>query len=160
MESRLFGYKKGAFTDAKDDQPGLFKDADEGTIFLDEIGTMPPTLQSRLLRVLQEKEVRRVGENTPVKVDVRVLAATNETLEDRIKQGEFREDLYYRLNVIPIHLPGLRERPDDIPLLVAHFLKDKVHPRIAKVFQMSRTCMNALTRHSWPGNVRELQNLV
>ncbi|MDG1893096.1 MAG: sigma-54 dependent transcriptional regulator [Verrucomicrobiota bacterium] len=160
LESELFGHRKGAFTGAFQDKKGLFEEADGGTIFLDEIGTMPPTLQSRLLRVLQEKEVRRVGENTPVKVDVRVLAATNETLEDRIKQGEFREDLYYRLNVIPIHLPGLRERPDDIPLLVAHFLKDKVHPRIAKVFQMSRICMNALTRHSWPGNVRELQNLV
>lgn len=160
LESELFGHRKGAFTGALQDKKGLFEEADGGTIFLDEIGTMPPTLQSRLLRVLQEKEVRRVGDNTPVQVNVRVLAATNEELEERIKQGEFREDLYYRLNVIPIHLPALRERLDDIPLLVAHFLKDKVHPRTGKLFQVSKVCMDALGAHAWPGNVRELQNVV
>src|SRR5256886_12162124 len=127
LESELFGHRKGAFTGAIADKKGLFQEADGGTIFLDEIGTMPPMLQSRLLRVLQEKEVRRVGDNTPIYVNVRVLAATNEPLEKRVKEGSFREDLYYRLNVIPIALPALRERSDDIPLLVAHFLKGKVH---------------------------------
>ena len=160
LESELFGHRKGAFTGALNDKKGLFEEADGGTIFLDEIGTMPPTLQSRLLRVLQEKEVRRVGDNAPVQVNVRVLAATNEELEERIKQGEFREDLYYRLNVIPIHLPPLRERRDDIPLLVAHFLKDKIHPRTGKLFQVSKVCMEAMSLHAWPGNVRELQNVV
>ncbi|MDB4484823.1 sigma-54 dependent transcriptional regulator [bacterium] len=159
LESELFGHRKGAFTGAFSDKKGLFEEADGGTIFLDEIGTMPPTLQSRLLRVLQEKEVRRVGDNTPVQVNVRVLSATNEKLEDRIKQGEFREDLYYRLNVIPIHLPPLKERRDDIPLLVAHFLKDKIHSRTGKSFQVSKVCMEAMSLHSWPGNVRELQNV-
>ena len=160
LESELFGHRKGAFTGALNDKKGLFEEADGGTIFLDEIGTMPPTLQSRLLRVLQEKEVRRVGDNTPVQVNVRVLAATNEELEERIKQGEFREDLYYRLNVIPIHLPPLRNRRDDIPLLVAHFLKDKAHPRTGKLFQVSKICMEAMSLYGWPGNVRELQNVV
>jgi two-component system, NtrC family, response regulator AtoC len=160
LESELFGHRKGAFTGALNDKKGLFEEADGGTILLDEIGTMPPTLQSRLLRVLQEKEIRRVGDNTSIQVNVRVLAATNEELEERIKQGEFREDLYYRLNVIPIHLPPLRERRDDIPLLVAHFLKDKIHPRTGKLFQVSKVCMDAMSLHAWPGNVRELQNVV
>jgi DNA-binding NtrC family response regulator len=124
------------------------------------VGTMPPLLQSRLLRVLQEKEVRRVGDNTPVSVNVRVLAATNEPLEKRIKEGTFREDLYYRLNVIPIPVPALRERADDIPLLVAHFLKGKVHPRNGKPFQLTRPAIEALCAHDWPGNVRELENAI
>src|SRR5207247_1994958 len=111
-ESELFGHRRGAFTAAINDKKGLFQEADGGTIFLDEVGTMPPLLQSRLLRVLQEKEVRRVGDNTPVAVNVRVLAATNEPLEKRIKEGTFREDLYYRLNVIPIQIPALRERAE------------------------------------------------
>jgi DNA-binding NtrC family response regulator len=121
---------------------------------------MPPLLQSRLLRVLQEKEVRRVGDNAPVSVNVRVLAATTEPLEKRIKEGTFREDLYYRLNVIPIPLPALRERSDDIPLLIAHFLKGKVHPRSGKPFQLTRTAVEALCAHDWPGNVRELENAI
>src|ERR1700758_1600973 len=125
LESELFGHRKGAFTGAVNDKMGLFQEADGGTIFLDEVGSMPPVLQSRLLRVLQEHEVRRVGDNTPVLVNVRVVAASNEPLEKKIKEGSFREDLYYRLNVIPIKLPSLRERRDDIELLVAHFLKDK-----------------------------------
>src|ERR1043165_6613173 len=144
LESELFGHRKGAFTGAINDKKGLFQEADGGTIFLDEIGTMPTMLQSRLLRVLQEKEVRRVGDNTPVSVNVRVLAATNEPLEKRIKEGTFREDLFYRLNVIPIALPALRERADDIPLHVAHFLKGKVHPRNGKPFQITRAAMEAL----------------
>ncbi len=128
LESELFGHRRGSFTGAISDKKGLFEEADGGTIFLDEVGSMSAMLQSRLLRVLQEREVRRVGENTPIYVNVRVVAASNEPLEKRIKEGTFREDLYYRLNVIAIPLPSLRERRDDIPLLVAHFLKGKAHP--------------------------------
>lgn len=160
LESELFGHRKGAFTGALNDKKGMFQEADNGTLFLDEIGTMPPLLQSRLLRVLQEKEVRRVGDNSPVSVNVRVLAATNETLEKRIKEGAFREDLYYRLNVIPIPLPPLRERAEDIPLLVGHFLKSKVNARTGKPFQVTRQAMEVLCAHDWPGNVRELENAI
>src|SRR5580765_1900113 len=160
LESELFGHRRGAFTGAINDKKGLFQEADGGTIFLDEVGSMPPMLQSRLLRVLQEREVRRVGDNTSVSVNVRVLAATNEPLEKRIKEGTFREDLYYRLNVIPIALPALRERAEDIPLLVTHFLKSKVHPRSGKPFQMTRQAMEVLCAHDWPGNVRELENAI
>ena len=160
LESELFGHRKGAFTGAVNDKKGLFHDADGGTIFLDEIGTMPAQLQSRLLRVLQEKEVRRVGDNTPTYVDVRVLAATNEHLEQLVKDGKFREDLYYRLNVVPITLPGLRERRDDIPMLVAHFVKDKVHRRSGQPIQVSQHAMDTFCAYDWPGNVRELENAV
>jgi DNA-binding NtrC family response regulator len=160
LESELFGHRKGAFTGAVNDKKGLFQEADGGTIFLDEIGTMPPMLQSRLLRVLQEKEVRRVGDNTPVYVNVRVLAATNDSLEKRIKEGTFREDLFYRLNVIQVALPPLRDKPDDLPLLVGHFLKDKVSPRNGKQYQVTRQAMEVLCAHDWPGNVRELENAI
>jgi DNA-binding NtrC family response regulator len=158
LESELFGHRRGAFTGAISDKKGLFQEADGGTIFLDEIGSMSPILQSRLLRVLQEKEVRRVGDNTPVYVNVRVLAATNEPLEKRIKEGTFREDLYYRLNVISIPLPSLRDRPDDIPLLVGHFLRKRVNPETHRAFQITRQTMEILTGYNWPGNVRELEN--
>ena len=160
LESELFGHRKGAFTGAVSDKKGLFEEAEGGTIFLDEIGSMSATLQSRLLRVLQEKEVRRVGDNLPVYVDVRVVAATNEPLEERIKDGSFREDLYYRLNVIPVNLPSLRDRRDDIPLLVGHFLKEKVHPRSGNVLQVTKVSIRTLGLHDWPGNVRELENVV
>jgi DNA-binding NtrC family response regulator len=160
LESELFGHRRGAFTGAINDKKGLFQEADGGTIFLDEVGSMPPVLQSRLLRVLQEREVRRVGENTPIYVNVRVLAAANESLEQKIKDGTFREDLYYRLNVIPLHLPSLRERQDDVPLLVAHFLKDKVSPRTNTPFQVTRQAMDVLCAYDWPGNVRELENAI
>ncbi|MFM1769418.1 MAG: hypothetical protein RJA22_1947 [Verrucomicrobiota bacterium] len=160
LESELFGHRKGAFTGALTDKKGLFAEADGGTLFLDEIGTMPALLQSRLLRVLQDKEVRRVGDNTPVHVNVRVLAATNEPLERRIKDGSFREDLYYRLNVIPIPLPALRERRDDIPLLVSSFLRRHASPRTGQPFQISRQALAALSAHAWPGNVRELENVI
>jgi len=160
LESELFGHRRGAFTGAVNDKKGLFQEADGGTIFLDEIASMPSVLQSRLLRVLQEKEVRRVGENTPFFVNVRVLAATNEPLEQKIKAGTFREDLFYRLNVIAIPMPSLRERREDIPLLVAHFLHDKVSPRTGKPFRITREAMAALEAHDWPGNVRELENAI
>ncbi|MCW5558639.1 MAG: sigma-54-dependent Fis family transcriptional regulator, partial [Verrucomicrobiae bacterium] len=160
LESELFGHRKGAFTGAVADKQGLFQEADGGTLFLDEIGTMPAQLQSRLLRVLQDKDVRRVGDNSSAAVDVRVIAATNEILEDLVKDGRFREDLYYRLNVVPIALPPLRERRDDIPMLVAHFLKDRVHLRTGQPFRVTRRAMAALTAYPWPGNVRELANSI
>ena len=160
LESELFGHCKGAFTGAMNDKKGLFEEADGGTIFLDEIGSMPALLQSRLLRVLQNREVRRVGENTPIHVNVRVLAATNEPLEVKLKNGTFREDLFYRINVIPIQLPPLRERRDDVPLLVGRFLRDRVHARTGQPFQVTRQAMRALGAYDWPGNVRELENAI
>jgi two-component system response regulator AtoC len=160
LESELFGHKRGAFTGAINDKKGLFQEADSGTIFLDEVGSMSPTLQSRLLRVLQEREIRRVGDNVPIYVNVRVVAASNEPLEKKIKEGTFREDLYYRLNVIPIQLPPLRERRDDIPLLVAHFLLQKASARSGRAIQITRQAMNVLSAHEWPGNVRELENAI
>src|SRR5579872_3305533 len=160
LESELFGHRKGSFTGALSDKKGLFQEANGGTIFLDEVGSMSATLQSRLLRVLQEREVRGVGENIPTYINVRVLAATNEPLEKKIKDGSFREDLYYRLNVIAIDLPSLRERRDDIPLLVAHFLRNKISPRTGQPFQLTRQTMEILSAHDWPGNVRELENAI
>jgi DNA-binding NtrC family response regulator len=160
LESELFGHRRGAFTGAITDKKGLFHEADGGTIFLDEIGSMSATLQSRLLRVLQEREVRRVGDNVPIYVNVRVVAATNEALEQRIKDGAFREDLYYRLNVIPLVLPPLRERVEDIPLLVNHFLREKVSMRNGQPFQITRAALEVLAAHDWPGNVRELENVI
>lgn len=160
LESELFGHRKGAFTGAIADKTGLFQEADGGTIFLDEIGSMPAALQSRLLRVLQDREVRRVGENVPTHVNVRVLAATNEPLEQKIKSGQFREDLFYRLNVIPIHLPSLRERREDIPLLITHCLRKKVNPRTGNPFLITRRAVDALNAYAWPGNVRELENVM
>ena len=160
LESELFGHRRGSFTGAISDKKGLFEEADGGTIFLDEVGSMSAMLQSRLLRVLQEREVRRVGENTPIYVNVRVVAASNEPLEKRIKEGSFREDLYYRLNVIAIPLPSLRERRDDIPLLVAHFLKGKTNNRTSRPVQVTREAMGILCAYDWPGNVRELENAI
>ena len=160
LESELFGHCKGAFTGAINDKKGLFQEADGGTIFLDEISSMPPVLQSRLLRVLQDREVRRVGDNIATSVNVRVLSATNEPLEERVKAGTFREDLYYRLNVIPINLPNLRERREDIPVLTVHFLRNKINPRTGKLFQITRKALEVLSAHDWPGNVRELENAI
>jgi two-component system response regulator AtoC len=160
LESELFGHCKGAFTGAINDKKGLFSEADGGTIFLDEIASMPMVLQSRLLRVLQEKEVRRVGDNVAVSVNVRVLAATNEPLEKKLKEGTFREDLYYRLNVIPINLPSLRERREDVPVLAMHFLRNKVNSRTGKLYGISRKALDLLSAHDWPGNVRELENAI
>src|SRR5436309_7122986 len=156
LESELFGHRKGAFTGAIYDKKGLFQEADGGTIFLDEIGSMPAALQSRLLRVLQDCEVRRVGDNTPLYVNVRVLAATNAPLEKKLKDGTFREDLYYRLNVIPITLPPLRERREDIPLIAAHFIRTKINTPGGPTFGLTRQVMEALCAYDWPGNVREL----
>ncbi|MDA8430982.1 MAG: sigma-54 dependent transcriptional regulator [Geobacteraceae bacterium] len=160
LESELFGHVRGAFTGAIRDKAGKFEAANHGTIFLDEIGTMPLHLQTKLLRVLQEQEVDRVGSNKPVKLDVRVLSATNIDLEQQVRQGQFREDLYYRLNVIPLHLPPLRERKQDIMALVSVFLEKFYHLMGRSPMTISRRALEALEQHAWPGNVRELENLV
>ena len=157
IESELFGYEKGAFTGAMKNKDGLFQSAGGGTIFLDEIGELPLEMQAKLLRVLQEKEVRPVGSNEKVKVDVRVIAATNHDLEAAYKEGRFRKDLFFRLNVVAIHLPALRERKSDIPTLVHYFL-DKFAKD--KSIQVTPAAMNALLAYDWPGNVRELENCI
>jgi two-component system response regulator AtoC len=155
IESELFGYEKGAFTGAVKRKPGRFELADGGTIFLDEVGELPPLIQVKLLRVLQDGTFERLGGTETLKVDVRVISATNRNLEDDIKSGRFREDLYYRLNVIPIHIPPLRERREDIPLLIEHFIG-----RSGKRIRFSPEAINALMRYDFPGNVRELENIV
>jgi len=157
MESELFGYEKGAFTGATKSKAGLFQAANGGTIFLDEIGELPLEMQAKLLRVLQEKEVRPVGSNERETVDVRVIAATNRDLEAAYRSGTFRKDLYFRLNVVTVHLPPLRDRRSDIPVLVHHFLD-----RYAKASQMQVTpaAMKSLLQYDWPGNVRELENCI
>jgi DNA-binding NtrC family response regulator len=157
IESELFGYEKGAFTGALRSKQGLFQSADGGTIFLDEIGELSMEMQAKLLRVLQEKEVRPVGSNQRIKVDVRVIAATNRDLEAAYKEGKFRKDLYFRLNVVTLHLPSLRERRSDIPPLVHHFL-DKFAP--GRVFNISPAANRCLMQYEWPGNVRELENCI
>ncbi|MCK5620129.1 MAG: sigma-54-dependent Fis family transcriptional regulator [Candidatus Krumholzibacteria bacterium] len=161
LESELFGHVKGSFTGAIRDKEGLFKVAQGGTFFLDEVGETSPTIQVKLLRVLQEREVIPVGGTNPIRVDVRLIAATNADLEKAIKNEHFRPDLYYRLNVIPIHLPPLRKREDDIPLLVDHFLK-KHNANLAPEKQkgVSTEAMEVLVDYDWPGNVRELENVI
>ncbi len=162
LESELFGYRKGAFTGATKDSLGLFVHADGGSLFLDEIGDMSPSLQAKLLRVLQEGEVRPLGEKTSVPVDVRILCATNRDLAERVEAGAFREDLFYRLNVLRVELPSLRERREDIPLLASHFLKEvlKKEKRKERDLILSQSALKALKRHHWPGNVRELKNTI
>ena len=160
LESELFGHVRGAFTGATANKKGLFEAADGGTIFLDEIGDIPPATQVRLLRVLQEGEVKRVGANDTTRVDVRVIAATNVNLARARAEGRFREDLYYRLNVISVQLPPLRERPEDVPLLAHHFLKLYAQKTGKKVTGISAQAMEALTCARWVGNVRELENVI
>ena len=159
LESELFGHEKGAFTGAVVSRIGRFEQADGGTIFLDEIGELPLTLQAKLLRVLQEQQFERLGASRTQSVDVRIIAATNVNLEQAVVRGLFRNDLYYRLNVVPLHLPPLRNRRDDIPLLLDHFLRSS-NKRNEKTLRMSREFLDFLTDYDWPGNVRELQNLV
>ena len=160
LESELFGHKKGAFTGAHEDKMGLFEVANNGTFFLDEIAEISPTIQTKLLRVLQEGEIRRVGETKVRKVDVRIIAATNKHLTEEVKGGHFREDLYYRLNVITVQLPSLRERRKDIPLLAQHFLSKYAKKSGKKIVGFSNVAMDSMIRHPWPGNVRELENTV
>jgi two-component system response regulator AtoC len=160
IESELFGYEKGAFTGAAAIKPGRFELAEGGTIFLDEIGELSPSTQVKLLRVLQDRQFERIGGVTTLRADVRVLAATHRDLEALVKEGKFREDLFYRINVVPIRMPALRERPSDIPLLVEHFMKRLRSEHGKPSVKFDGKAVEALAGHSWPGNVRELQNVV
>ena len=160
LESELFGYKKGAFTGADKNKKGLFQEADGGTIFLDEIGELPLALQVKLLRVLQENEIRMIGDSKSMNIDVRVIAATAKDLEEEVKKGAFREDLYYRLNVLSIKIPPLRDRADDIPLLCDHFI-ERFNSRLNKKIEgIAPAAMSRLLEYAWPGNVRELENMI
>jgi transcriptional regulator with GAF, ATPase, and Fis domain len=159
-ESELFGHEKGAFTGALARKIGRFELADGGTLFLDEIGELPLDLQAKLLRVLQDGELEHVGGTRTVKVDVRIIAATNRDLKRCVEEGQFRSDLYYRLNVFPIHLPPLRERSEDIPLLVRHFVQKYATKYGKKITMVPEQTMQTLVQYSWPGNIRELQHLI
>ena len=160
IESELFGHEKGSFTGAFESKKGKFELADEGTLFLDEIGDMSLATQAKLLRVLETQEFQRVGGSKKIRVDVRIIAATNKNLEDEIKKMNFREDLFFRLNVIPIYVPSLRERKDDIPILVGHFLNIFAQQYGQKVKKISKATLEALINYDWPGNVRELKNTI
>ena len=160
IESELFGHEKGSFTGATEKQVGKFEQADRGTIFLDEVGDMSAKTQAKVLRVLQEGEVERLGSARTIKVDVRVIAATNKNLEEEIEKGTFREDLYFRLAVIPIQVPALRDRPEDLPLLVRHYLEYFSRENNARPKRISQAALEALQRHRWKGNIRELRNTV
>lgn len=160
LESELFGHAKGAFTDAIRTKKGLFEEADGGTLFLDEIGELPPQLQVKLLRVLQEGEIRRIGESKPIQVDVRIVAATVKDLVKEVNEGRFRDDLFYRLNVLPIHIPPLRERNEDIPLLTAHFIKKYSEAMGKNMVGIDSGALEALMNYKWYGNVRELENTI
>jgi transcriptional regulator with GAF, ATPase, and Fis domain len=160
IESELFGHEKGAFTGALQRRIGKFEMADGGTLFLDEIGELPLELQAKLLRALQEKEIERLGGSHPVKVDVRIIAATNRVLEDEIKAGRFRQDLYYRLYVYPVHLPALRERKEDIPLLLQYFVVKAARKYGKVVKNISTKSIEALMQYNWPGNIREMEHMV
>jgi DNA-binding NtrC family response regulator len=160
MESELFGYEKGAFTGANTTKPGKFEQADTGTVFLDEIGDVPGPIQVKLLRVLQEREFERLGSNVTRHIDVRVIAATNQDLRAALEQGTFREDLYYRLNVVPLNIPALRERKQDIPFLANHFLRKLAPDSGSRVEAITDAAMEKLTAYHWPGNVRELENVI
>jgi DNA-binding NtrC family response regulator len=160
LESELFGYKRGAFTDARTDRPGMFVEADGGTIFLDEIGDLTPALQAKLLRVLQEREIRPLGAARPEKVDVRVVSATNRDLAQRMAEGAFREDLFYRLNVIEVVLPPLRDRAEDVLPLAEHFLQEATARSGKRILAFTQPALKILLAYPWPGNVRELENVV
>ena len=160
MESELFGYEKGAFTGANTSKPGKFEQADTGTVFLDEIGDVPGQIQVKLLRILQEREFERLGSNTTRHIDVRVVAATNSDLREALEQGAFREDLYYRLNVVPLNIPPLRERKQDIPFLANHFIHKLAPDSGSRVESITEAGMEKLVAYHWPGNVRELENVI
>jgi DNA-binding NtrC family response regulator len=160
LESELFGYKKGAFTDAKSDKRGLIFEANEGTLFLDEITEMPLTLQAKLLRVIEGREVRPLGDTNSYPIDVRIISTSNRDIESSIKQGRFREDLYYRLKVIDIEMPPLRERKEDIPLLIQHFITKFSNEFKKNISEVSEDALKLLLNYSWPGNIRELENVI
>lgn len=160
LESELFGHERGAFTGAYTARVGRFELADGGSIFLDEIGNMSPALQVKMLRVIQERAFERVGGTKTTRVDVRIIAATNQDLEEAVKKGNFRQELYYRLSVVPIHLPPLRERKEDLPLLTEHFLQKYGQEAVKRVEKISPEAMELLNQYDWPGNVRELENII
>ena len=160
LESELFGHERGAFTDARQQKRGLLESADGGTVFLDEIGEMAPNLQAKLLRFLEEKAFKRVGGAADIQVNVRVIAATNRNLEKRVRDGSFREDLYYRLNVLPVSLPPLRDRAEDVPVLTDFFIDGFNREFRKNVLGVEPDVLEAIQRYAWPGNVRELRNAV
>ncbi|MBX3235276.1 MAG: sigma-54-dependent Fis family transcriptional regulator [Nitrospiraceae bacterium] len=160
IESELFGHEKGSFTDATARRVGQFELANSGTLFLDEIGDLSPTTQAKLLRVLQEREFTRIGGVQSIKVDVRIVAATNKNLEDLVRKGQFREDLYYRINVIALYLPPLRDRGEDIPLLAKHFLAKRIEEEKRPMQEFTKEALELISRYPWPGNVREMENIV
>ena len=160
LESELFGYKKGAFTHATQNKTGLFQEAHKGSIFLDEIGDISPAIQTKLLRVLQEKEIKPLGDNRSVKVDVRIISSTNQNLKEKIRKAEFREDLFYRLNVVSVELPALRERPEDIPLIAAHLLEKHCGRLGKEMKRISPELTDEFLKREWKGNVRELENTI
>jgi formate hydrogenlyase transcriptional activator len=160
LASELFGHERGAFTGADTRRHGRFEQADGGTLFLDEIGELSPEMQVLLLRVLQTREFQRLGSSTPVRIDVRVVAATNRRLDDEVSAGRFRSDLFYRLNVFPVHVPALRERPEDIGVLTAHLAAKYAAQFGRTISQIDRHTLARLEAHDWPGNVRELENLI
>ena len=160
FESELFGFRKGAFTGANQDKDGVFKSASGGTLFLDEVGEIPVHIQVKLLRAIETKEIKPLGSSNPIHVNVRILSATNKDLLKEVEEGNFREDLYYRLNIVEIHLPSLRERQEDIPLLVNHFIDKYNHELKRKVRGVDNDTMKALINHSWKGEVRELENMI
>jgi DNA-binding NtrC family response regulator len=160
IESELFGHERGAFTGAEKKQVGRFEIADGASVFLDEIGELPPELQAKLLRVLEHGEFERLGSHRTIKVDVRIIAATNRNLEEEVQNGRFREDLWFRLNVFPLSIPPLRKRPDDIPLLANHFIARQCRRLGKKIQRVPKTAMDSLKTYSWPGNVRELENVI
>jgi len=160
IESELFGHEKGSFTDAKETKPGKFEQANGGTLFLDELGELPLDAQVKLLRVLEEKKITRIGGIKPISVDVRILSATNNNLEERVQKGSFRLDLYYRLNIFPIQIPPLRERKDDIPLFIEYFINKFNNELDLHVKNMSKQAVDQLLNYDWPGNIRDLQNAI
>ncbi|CAG0966887.1 sigma-54 dependent transcriptional regulator [Geobacter sp.] len=160
LESELFGYRKGAFTGAKENRQGLLEAADGGTLFLDEVGNLPMNVQKTLLRFLQEQEFHRIGDTNPTKVDVRIISATNADLKEGVKSGSFREDLYYRLNVVNLHLPPLRERKGDIPLLAAHFIALQNKKFVTAIKGLAHDALEAAVGYAWPGNIRQLRNVI
>jgi len=160
FENELFGHLKGAYTDASFQQDGMVKEAEGGTLFLDEIGTINPYIQAKLLRLIQESEYRPLGHSKNIKANIRLLAATNKDLQHLVEENTFREDLFYRLNVVPIHIPPLRERKGDIPKLIKHFLKKYLREYNKTIIEIPKVVMDVLTSYSWPGNIRELENKV
>jgi transcriptional regulator with PAS, ATPase and Fis domain len=159
-ESELFGYKKGTFTDAKEDKPGLFEEADSGTLFFDQIENMSSKIQAKLLRFLQEGEIRRLGDTKPTKVDVRVISAINIDLKEKVREGSFREDLYFRLNTLSIYIPPLRDRRDDIPIIIDYYLNLFSYKNEKNVKGVSKKALNYLLNYNWPGNIRELEHMI